>query len=69
MAYRGHLGRRLTQVGDQPALVALVARVVAPVAPVDLFHGVRVVQGDPVAQVVPVEGLADRVEVQEVPAE
>ena len=54
VAYRGHLGRRLTQVGGQPAPVvpvALVVKVVAPVVPVDLFHGVRAVQVVPVAQV------------------
>ena len=61
VGYQGHLGRRLTQVGGQPvpgALVALVAQIVAPEVPVDLFHGVRVVQGDPVVQVVQV-GLRD----------
>ena len=61
MAYRGHLGRRLTQVGGQPAPVvpvALVVKVVAPVVPVDLFHGVRAV---PVAPVVPVGLPVDQV--------
>lgn len=41
--------------------MALVARVVALVVPVDLFHGVRVVQVDPVAQVDPVGLPVDQV--------
>jgi hypothetical protein len=64
VVYRVHLGRRPIQVGGQPApgvQVALVARVVALVVPVDLFHGVRVVQVDPVAQVDPVGLPVDQV--------
>ena len=61
VVYRGHLGRRLTQVGGQPApgaQVVPVAQVVAPEVPVDLFHGVRAV---PVAPVVPVGLPVDQV--------